>query len=165
MSRQKYQWVVVGAGPAGIASVGKLIDKGVDPADIVWIDPAFAVGDFGAKWRQVSSNTKVDLFIQFLYGCQSFDYEQCERQFALHDLELQQTCQLKYAAEPLLWVTERLRQKVRSVSGWVQSLKMQEGYWHIDLEDVSVLACNVVLSVGLWKFMRYLDRVVSVWMK
>lgn len=34
-------WTVVGVGPAGIATVGKLIDLGVDPSCIVWIDPHF----------------------------------------------------------------------------------------------------------------------------
>ena len=34
-----YAWAVIGAGPAGIAAVGKLLDHGVADKDIVWIDP------------------------------------------------------------------------------------------------------------------------------
>jgi cation diffusion facilitator CzcD-associated flavoprotein CzcO len=58
-----YVWTVIGAGPAGIAAVGKLLDRGIADKDIAWIDPAFAAGDIGAKWRSVSSNTKVGTFL------------------------------------------------------------------------------------------------------
>ena len=44
-----YAWTVIGAGPAGIAAVGKLLDHGIAPEKIAWIDPAFAAGDLGAK--------------------------------------------------------------------------------------------------------------------
>jgi cation diffusion facilitator CzcD-associated flavoprotein CzcO len=69
------EWIVVGAGPAGIAAVGKLIDHGISPKKIGWIDPDFQVGDLGKKWSQVSSNTTVDLFIRFLKNCKAFSYE------------------------------------------------------------------------------------------
>ena len=42
-----YAWTVIGAGPAGIAAVGKLLDHGIAGEDIAWIDPAFAAGDIG----------------------------------------------------------------------------------------------------------------------
>ena len=58
-----YEWTVVGAGPAGTAAVGKLLDHGIEPARIAWIDPAFAGGDVGGKWRTVSSNTVVGTFL------------------------------------------------------------------------------------------------------
>ena len=59
-----YAWTVIGAGPAGIAAVGKLLDRGIAGKDIAWIDPAFAAGDIGAKWRSVSSNTQVGVFLE-----------------------------------------------------------------------------------------------------
>jgi len=34
-----FKWTVIGAGPAGIAAVGKLIDSGVKPLEIAWVDP------------------------------------------------------------------------------------------------------------------------------
>jgi len=69
-----YAWTVIGAGPAGIAAVGRLLDHGIAPEEIAWVDPAFAAGDLGAKWRSVSSNTQVGLFLSYtrppfvLYG-------------------------------------------------------------------------------------------------
>lgn len=47
MHNNKFQWAVIGAGPAGIAAVGKLLDHGVLPEDILWFDPHFKVGDLG----------------------------------------------------------------------------------------------------------------------
>lgn len=66
INRAIFKWAVIGAGPAGIAAVGKLIDAGINPKEIVWIDPEFKVGDFGTHWRNVSSNTKVGLFLKIL---------------------------------------------------------------------------------------------------
>ncbi|WP_119344801.1 hypothetical protein [Facilibium subflavum] len=56
-NKTQHKWAVVGAGPAGILSLGMLLDKDVDADEIIWIDPEFKVGDFGQKWTQVSSNT------------------------------------------------------------------------------------------------------------
>ena len=61
-----YAWTVIGAGPAGIAAVGKLLDHGIAPEEIAWLDPAFSAGDLGAKWRSVSSNTQVGFFLSYL---------------------------------------------------------------------------------------------------
>lgn len=41
MNKKPYQWAIVGAGPAGIAAVGKLLDHGITPKDILWLDLAF----------------------------------------------------------------------------------------------------------------------------
>ena len=66
MDKKTYQWAVVGAGPAGIAAVGKLLDNGILAEDILWFDPHFKVGDLGLHWHNVSSNTKVKFFNDFL---------------------------------------------------------------------------------------------------
>lgn len=60
---KNFQWGVIGSGPAGIAAVGELLDRGVSGKDILWLDPKFEVGDLGALWGPVSSNTSVDLFL------------------------------------------------------------------------------------------------------
>ena len=70
MKNNKFQWAVIGAGPAGIAAVGKLIDNGIRPSEILWIDPYFKVGDLGRYWHNVSSNTKAEFFTQFLNAVQ-----------------------------------------------------------------------------------------------
>jgi len=59
------QWVVIGAGPAGIAAIGQLIDANISLNKITWIDPSFTVGDFGTAWGHVHSNTPIESFLSF----------------------------------------------------------------------------------------------------
>ena len=100
MSNTK-QWALIGAGPAGVAALGTMLDKGVLVQDISWIDPHFAVGDFGQLWSWVSSNTKADLFTKFLAHCDSYDYVTAS-DFPLAGLDPDKTCLLGEMREPLL---------------------------------------------------------------
>jgi hypothetical protein len=143
-----YQWAVIGAGPAGIAAVGKLLDSGIAGNNIAWIDPAFKVGDFGEKWQNVSSNTKVNLFLKFLYHCESFHYRGCSEKHAIHFLDPEQTCTLKYAAEPLIWVTERLTKQVNPIIDTVVKLNMHNRHWQITLQNKNIEAKNVIMAIG-----------------
>lgn len=59
----KYKAVVVGAGPAGITVVGNLLERKVEP--ILWVDDSFNGGRVNRAYREVPSNTKVQLFIDF----------------------------------------------------------------------------------------------------
>lgn len=145
---QNFSWAVVGAGPAGIATIGKLIDFGVDPHTIVWIDPAFKGGAFGTKWRHVPSNTLVALFRKFFLACQAFHFDQCPPEFAFHQLPPEKTCPLFVVAEPLQWVTEQLKPQVVCVTGWVEELKLCQHNWQIHLNENTYCFKNVVLAIG-----------------
>ncbi|MCO5562487.1 hypothetical protein L7F22_016114 [Adiantum nelumboides] len=153
-----YQWCVVGAGPAGIAAVGLLLDSSVPPSSLLWIDPAFSVGDFGTRWRYVSSNTNVGLFLRFYQRCRSFHFpfqsssnNSCT--YAIEELPETQTCLLDVAAEPLRDITRTLRQTVRSLVGEVSQLREKDAKWECvlsfsDGDASSFLANNVVLATG-----------------
>lgn len=143
-----FQWAVIGGGPAGIAAVGKLIDSGIDGKNIAWVDPAFTVGDFGEKWPKVSSNTKVSLFLKFLYSCTSFGYRECAENHMIHALDPENTCLLQHAVEPLIWVTEHLKTQVTSIIGHAEKLKMKNRHWQISLTDKKIAAQNVILAIG-----------------
>lgn len=145
---KKYAWAVIGAGPAGIAAVGKLLDHGVEGHEIVWIDPAFAVGDFGALWANVPSNTKVDLFEKFLQACKAFSYDNCDQTFALHGLAKEETCRLGLMADPLRWVTQQLKSKVDTRLGVVKKLELKDHQWHLLLNDNHLTATKVILAIG-----------------
>ncbi len=43
-SQKEADWLIVGAGPAGIITIGILMDIGVDPKRIIWLDPQFEGG-------------------------------------------------------------------------------------------------------------------------
>src|ERR1700742_5319770 len=104
-------WTVIGAGPAGIAAVGKLLDRGIADKDIAWIDPAFAAGDLGAKWRSVSSNTKVGAFLEYLNGAKSFRFSDAPP-MPLTEIDPEETMALALVVDLLIWVTAQLRVRV-----------------------------------------------------
>lgn len=143
-----YHWAVIGAGPAGIAAVGMLLDQGISPHHIAWIDPHFTVGDFGTVWRNVPSNTKVKLFLKFLLACPSFQYAACPHNFALHHADPEQGCQLNLMVEPLQWVTQQLQQSVRAIVGKVEALQHHHRAWEIKLNQQVICAKNVILAIG-----------------
>jgi len=143
-----YQWAIIGAGPAGIAAVGKLLDHGVPEKEIVWIDPHFQVGDFGTHWRNIPSNTKVKLFSKFLQTSTAFDFQHSQTDFALHHLDPEATCQLEVMAEPLQWVSDHLKKKVHTINDTAQHLALAQRAWTIIFTHSKLRAKNVILAIG-----------------
>lgn len=146
---KEFTWAIIGAGPAGMATVGKLIDAGIAAKQICWVDPMFAVGDFGTLWTDVSSNTSVALFDKFYEACESFQYKKGEPSFAFDTLEPDETCVLEYAAQPLRFITKNLMAQVVSIQDWLVSLVNHVNGWQLNFKnELSVSAKNVVLAIG-----------------
>lgn len=145
-----HKWAVVGAGPAGLAAVGALLDNGVAGRDIVWIDPHFDVGLLGRKWRSVSSNTPVSLFDKFLLASPAFGYARCPQSFDLHAIPADDTCALQHIVEPLEWVTKQLRSQVDARMATVAAVKKCDVGWALELanSEATVTAQRVVLAIG-----------------
>lgn len=142
-------WCVVGAGPAGVAVVGKLLDAKVPAKEILWIDSAFQGGDLGTKWRPVSSNTKVGLFLDFLKACPSFHYGDCPVNFELNSMNPQDTCLLQAIADPLIWITKQLQEQVCIHQGMVEELEHHPKGWVVKTRaKESILAKKIVLAIG-----------------
>lgn len=142
-----YDWAVIGGGPAGILAVGKLLDANVHPKRILWLDPAFKVGDFGQKWHCVSSNTTVALFHRFLAGFNCLELP--KNAFPLYQLDPNDTCLLSYMAAPLQWATNELRAHVTSVEATVTHLALHDRHWHITTDaHHSMAAHQVILATG-----------------
>lgn len=148
MKTQLYKWAVVGAGPAGIAAVGRLLDHGVSPEEIVWLDPHFKVGDLGIFWRNVSSNTKVKYFKNFLDAAKSFSYKNVSIDFELNQLPDEETCTLNFVVEPLQWVSDHLMQKVHAIKTTIHRMFLSERAWTMCSETETYSAQNVILATG-----------------
>lgn len=142
-----FQWTIVGAGPAGIAALGKLIDQGVKPLDIAWIDPAFKVGDLGEKWRRVSSNTKVRLFTQFLEECEAYRFRMAP-DFTIKHLDPETTCRLSEIADPLQWVSDHLKVAVHPYEKQATTLHLKDQHWEVGMDGETIRSKNVVLATG-----------------
>lgn len=143
----QYQWAVIGAGPAGIAAVGRLLDHGVDGRQILWLDQDFCAGDLGAKWRHVSSNTSVALFLEYLNASPAFGFSQAPA-CALTEADPTQTCELDLVADPLVWITGQLQQQVATLKTTVSDLHLHHRQWTVATESGDVTAANVILAVG-----------------
>lgn len=142
-------WIVVGAGPAGILSVGRLLDAGVLPHSILWLDPQFRVGDFGEHWHAVPGNTRVALFTQFLQATRAFHYESCPQELTLAHLDEQGNCLLADMVKPLQWVTHQLCEQVPHRKCYVQSLQHAQGGWLLTTASQETLFTkNVILATG-----------------
>lgn len=143
-----YEWAVVGAGPAGIAAVGELLDQGVAQDNILWCDAHFQVGDFGRHWKFVTSNTNVDLFLQFLNNYQSFRYQEKPQPFPIDSLAKEDFCELRAVAAPLQWITDHLRHTVIAKQTIVQELCIENRAWQLVTKDETFAAHKVILAIG-----------------
>ena len=143
----EYRWTVIGAGPAGIATVGRLIDHGVEPDEIAWVDPEFKVGDFGTIWRAVSSNTRTEGFLDFFAASPAFRFAEAPH-FDIQDLDPARTCQLGLVADPLMWVSGRLAEQVKTHYTVARELRLRDGHWTVATEQGDMTSANVVLAVG-----------------
>ncbi len=142
-----YGWVIIGAGPAGIAAIGKLLDAGVPHTAISWIDPEFTIGELGKKWYRVNGNTKVKTFINFFNACKSFNYKNAPY-FAVNQFDIEKSCRLINIVQPLKWITQQLKKQVNCINGRVCALSLQNQHWHIELEDSVLISKQVILATG-----------------
>ncbi|HEY1840180.1 MAG TPA: pyridine nucleotide-disulfide oxidoreductase [Mycobacterium sp.] len=142
-----YEWTVVGAGPAGTAAVGRLLDQGIAPDKIAWIDPAFAGGDLGEKWRSVSSNTQVGMFLSYLNGSSAFRFSSAPP-MPLQEVDPQETCALALIAQPVVWIIEHLRQAVDDFQTSATTLSLANRQWKIQTQQGDISSTNVILAVG-----------------
>jgi len=143
----QYTWTVIGAGPAGIAAVGRLLDHGIAPEEIAWIDPEFTAGDLGGKWRAVPGNTHVASFLYYLTASPSFRFAEAPH-FELNDIDPEETCPLGLVADPLVWISQRLCERVAVYRTIATELSLQNRHWTVDTERGEITSKNVILAVG-----------------
>jgi len=150
-----FDWAVIGAGPAGITTIGVLIDNGVNPKNILWIDrgeikKGFHVGRLGERYDEVPSNTQPRLFLDFFDSCKAFPCKLGNSIMPLQCSAPLRWCPLLYVIDPLQVVTDCLRNQVVAIEGTVTKLdrKSQES-WSITIDDKTVhQATRTVLAIG-----------------
>ncbi|VBB73189.1 Putative protein of unknown function [Podospora comata] len=151
--------VVVGAGPAGIAVVGNLLEQIKDDGKIVWVDEQFQGGRINKFYREVPGNTAVKLFVDYAEALKPFQHilntaHKPNAITALEKLPQSGTCSLSYAGDMLNLLTVGLRQhpRIQTVEGKATSahLDPQSKRWTLTTTSESSLTTSplVVYCTG-----------------
>lgn len=142
------EWAVVGAGPAGILAVGMLLDAGVAPTQIIWIDPEFQVGRLGKYYSTVPANSATRLFLLFINACETFKACNSSAMQYLRSLDPGLVTELSVIVEPLKDVTTILRSRVQSLRDTVQMLDFMNNKWMVTTNFNRFSAQHVILALG-----------------
>lgn len=154
-----FKFVVVGAGPAGLCAIAKLIGIKIAPDNILWVDPLFAVGDFGtvlSVGSSVPGNTKVENYIKVIaemnaiiqsIGLPPVIYEE------LDSLDKKSVCTLKVATRPMQEMTQRFQSIIPYIDGKVISIEDNPNLTSMLIKNnegklVTVKAEKVILATG-----------------
>lgn len=153
-----YEFAIVGAGPAAICAIASILKNRIASChDVAWIDPQFRVGSFGTTLSTGSSvpgNTNVASYLRVngdifgsLPGCNP------DKKFDLENLDPNFDCPLKVAAEPLQFLTDRLREMLASLEGRVLDVSSTKAGLELTLEladgaPMRVESRRVILAVG-----------------
>lgn len=146
--RATYDWIVVGAGPAGIITVGVLLDLGVEPDTILWVDPAFNVGRLGEKYGTIPANTQTKLFVDFINACHTFKQCSSPAIAALYEYDQEKEYALQIIIDPLQDITHYLRTLVHSQEGSLNMLDFADNDWHVGIQGQEYIGHHVVLATG-----------------
>lgn len=146
--------MVVGAGPAGIAAVGNLLEHlPADAGKIAWVDPKFSAGAI-SSFKEVPSNTKAALFLQYAQATEPFR-QICDSSAkpnavtAIEALDQDKTCSLELAGNMLRHLTDGLvaHEQVERVEGHVESARWIDNgsRWKLNVSGSSELDSPMVV--------------------
>src|SRR5579863_2805697 len=121
--RACYTWAVVGAGLAGITALAVLIDCGIDPSTIAWIDPEFNVGRVGKYYRNVPGNVQTSRLLLYVNSCPYFNEIDSPSRDALYTYNADEFQLLHVIADPLNDFTTYLSNKVTPIKDVISSLE------------------------------------------
>ncbi|MDR3492358.1 MAG: FAD-dependent oxidoreductase [Gammaproteobacteria bacterium] len=132
----KASFVVIGAGPAALCALAKLLEIGIHANEITWIDPEFKVGDFGSKLSVGSSvpgNTSVASYQRVNKAIYKILVVHPPL-FEIDNLAPDVICSLKIAAEPMQYITHELRKRIISIEGYVTQIQTVASEFKIEIK-------------------------------
>ncbi|KAG0140149.1 hypothetical protein CROQUDRAFT_136845 [Cronartium quercuum f. sp. fusiforme G11] len=158
-----YDAAIVGAGPAGLTAISNLLDKG--SSKVSWIDPLFQAGRVGEMYREVPSNTRTKLFLNYVTVSPTLSnlvkHASTPNAYTvMESLDPEKGCQLSYAADLIVFLTQELmKQRQDSIHPFKGLVRMMESEnnqpWRLDVDPkasndspISLRAHKVVLATG-----------------
>ena len=145
-----YNWAIIGAGVAGITALAVLIDTGVDPATIAWIDPEFNIGRMGKYYRNIPGNVQTSRLLLYLQECPFFKDIPSAFKEALYTYKLEEYQPLHVIVDPLIDFTQYLRNRVNPIQDTIASLEYEGDYWSLEGSKGTIHAQKVILAVGAY---------------
>ena len=158
MQNSVYTATVVGAGPGGLAILGRLLSAKLN--QILWIDPAFDGGKL-ADYQKVPANTRTSFFLRFMSECPAYEIFLQDQDPSLNPLEIFKGLDpnvppvLTYAHKMCKSLTKNVELKhktqVTSVKSSVNGLlfKERENVWEVTTKDnKKYLTERVLLAIG-----------------
>jgi thioredoxin reductase len=145
---QCYDWAIVGAGFAGITALAVLLDSGIEPSTVAWIDPEFNVGRVGEYYREVPGNVQTQHLIEYVNNCPYFKNIKSSSLDALYTYDAEQFQLLRVIVDPLLDFTAYLQNMVVPIKNTVTSLTHMDDYWALETSDGILHARKVILAIG-----------------
>ncbi|WVF68103.1 hypothetical protein IAT40_002866 [Kwoniella sp. CBS 6097] len=143
-----YEAVIIGAGPGGLATIISLIDGGL--TDILWVDRSFGGGRLNELYREISSNTKVGIYLDAVESSAT-----CNKIISstpspnavdeLQSIDKEETCQLSLAGD-LIKLLEAGVVKIKGIEkfvGQVDEACYDDGHWNVSLPSHSSLTTAI----------------------
>ena len=143
-----FDWTIIGAGPAGITTIGVLLDVGIPENKIAWIDPEFKVGRL-PNYNNVPANNPTSKFIEFIQNCDTFKKCDSPELAELLTMNPKEHHPLKIITKPLKCITKQLRTKVNSFETKMHYLFFENDTWSVlTTSGETINSKNVVIATG-----------------
>ncbi len=144
------EWLVIGAGVAGICATTRLLDNGIDASHITLVDDKFIGGRLTEYYQAVPGNTKTEAFIDFLTQSPLFKETVADDIAYLEQQDPQGYEELRVITRPLQKITHLLQQKVNTFTGSITTLDRRDGWWYAHSDTLLFKAHKVILAQGAY---------------
>ena len=145
-----YSWAIIGAGVAGITALAILLDCGVDPSTVAWIDPEFNVGRIGKYYRNVPGNVQTSRLLMYVHGCPYFKDIVSPSLDALYTYKMDEYQPLHVIVDPLEDFTAYLQKQVNPIQDSIASLDYDDDHWVLQGTTQTITAEKVILAIGAY---------------
>src|SRR5690242_4962189 len=144
----QYDWAIIGAGFAGITALAVLLDAGVKPYSVAWIDPEFNVGRVGKYYREVPGNIQTKHLIEYVEDCPGFQDIDSSSLQTLYTFPAEQFQKLEVIVDPLLDFTAHLQKMVVPIQDSITLLTRVDNHWVLESSNRMLYAKKVILAIG-----------------
>ena len=143
-----FEWTIIGAGVAGIIAISVLLDLGIPPESIYWIDPLFNVGRIGEYYGNVPANANNKSWVSFLKASPTIEAITRDDINYISSLDPYGYNTLSLIAAPMQKVTDEFKKFIFYSVGYTDYLEFFDSVWHVGANNVIKSSRNIILATG-----------------